>query len=98
MRNRWCRRPRGTSPSCASLPNQAPPGEGAPDAGDAGDSSSALAAAALLTNYQRHAADGRGFVFTSDTGQKLRLTPYGDAMVRVQVAGPTQGFLADDHY
>lgn len=75
-------------------------------------SSSAAAALALSTlllagpavaqtqvgNYASHAASGRSVVVTGATGESLRITPYGDYIVRVQVAKKGEDFYADDRY
>src|SRR5262245_12792212 len=58
----------------------------------------AYAATPALGEYASHAQDGRACVVTTTDGQKLRLTPYGDAMVRVQSAAAGQPFTPDDHY
>lgn len=49
--------------------------------------------------------DGRGVVFTLTGNQlstaslhKIRLTPYGDQMIRVQVVRGNEDFFPDDHY
>ncbi len=62
---------------------------------------SAPAAAATPTGlgaYAHHASDGRGVVVTSDTGQRTRMTPYGDGIVRVQSAAAGEPGVADDRY
>src|SRR5690348_14908332 len=51
-----------------------------------------------LENFARVTAAGRGWVITSTGGRKLKLTPYSDAMLRVQAVDQGQDFLADDHY
>lgn len=55
-------------------------------------------AAENFTNYQSYRRDRRSIIFTSSTGQRLRLTPYGDYMVRVQVVRRGETFFPDDHY
>src|SRR5690348_16035193 len=53
------------------------------------------ASAQALGDYASHQQVGRSVVVTTATGQRVRITPYGDAVVRVQaIAGGA--FLADD--
>ncbi len=54
--------------------------------------------AETFTNYSRHHEEGRSFVFTSSSGQRLRVTPYGDFIVRVQSVRKDEEFFPDDHY
>ncbi len=49
-------------------------------------------------NYASHAASGRSVVVTGATGESLRITPYGDYIVRVQVAKKGEAFYADTRY
>jgi alpha-D-xyloside xylohydrolase len=49
-------------------------------------------------NYASHATSGRSVVVTGATGESLRITPYGDYLVRVQVAKKGEDFYADDRY
>jgi MYXO-CTERM domain-containing protein len=49
-------------------------------------------------NYASHATSGRSVVVTGSTGESLRITPYGDYMVRVQIAKKGEAFYADDRY
>ncbi len=51
-----------------------------------------------LADYRRHHLEGRSIVVTSAADQKLRLTPYGPYMVRVQAVRKGEVFLPDDHY
>ncbi|WP_327654151.1 TIM-barrel domain-containing protein [Streptomyces sp. NBC_00483] len=52
-----------------------------------------------LTDYAGHATDdGRSVTVTSVTGQRLRLTAYGDQIVRVRAARAGESFLPDTHY
>ncbi|MBS1118631.1 MAG: alpha-glucosidase [Deltaproteobacteria bacterium] len=53
--------------------------------------------AQALTNYASHTTVGRSVVVTTATGQRLRVTPYGEAIVRIQAIEAGQ-FLPDDHY
>src|SRR6201995_860802 len=58
----------------------------------------AATAQETLTNYQSRRTEGRSVVFTTDAGQRLRLTPYGDYIVRVQAVRRGEDFFPDDHY
>jgi MYXO-CTERM domain-containing protein len=49
-------------------------------------------------NYASHAASGRSVVVKGASGESLRITPYGDYMVRVQAAKNGESFYADDRY
>ncbi|MBN1610760.1 MAG: DUF5110 domain-containing protein [Polyangiaceae bacterium] len=49
-------------------------------------------------NYASHAASGRSVVITGASGESLRITPYGDYIVRVQAAKNGESFYADDRY
>ncbi len=49
-------------------------------------------------NYASHATSGRSVVLTGATGESVRVTPYGDYMVRIQVAKKGESFYADDRY
>ncbi|MEU8789674.1 TIM-barrel domain-containing protein [Streptomyces sp. NPDC048643] len=52
-----------------------------------------------LTDYAKHTTDnGRSVTVTSATGQRLRLTAYGDHMVRVRATRAGEDFLADTRY
>ena len=51
-----------------------------------------------LTNYGSHTNDGRGMTITSTTGQQLKITAYGDYIVRVQSKRSNETFFADDRY
>jgi alpha-glucosidase (family GH31 glycosyl hydrolase) len=51
-----------------------------------------------LTNYASHQQVGRSVVVTTDSGQRVRITPYGDAIVRVQAIPSGTAFIPDDRY
>jgi alpha-D-xyloside xylohydrolase len=51
-----------------------------------------------LGNYQVHHQAGRSIIVESTDGSSVRLTPYGDYMLRVQVAKADQTFTPDDRY
>jgi alpha-D-xyloside xylohydrolase len=42
--------------------------------------------------------DGRSYLLQATDGRKMRITPYGTNMVRVQRVKAEQDFYADDHY
>ncbi len=44
------------------------------------------------------APSGRGVVITASSGDKIRITPYGDYIVRVQAIRTGESFYADDRY
>ncbi len=58
----------------------------------------AAPAFAQVGNYLSHEVVGRSVVITGATGETLRVTPYGDYIVRVQVAKKGESFYADDRY
>jgi Domain of unknown function (DUF4968) len=60
--------------------------------------SSVAFAAEKLTNYESYNRDGRSITFTTSTGQRLRITPYGNYIIRVQVVRRDEMFFPDDHY
>jgi alpha-D-xyloside xylohydrolase len=51
-----------------------------------------------LGNYASHTADGRSVTVTSASGQQLRLTAYGDQIVRVHAARAGETLFADTRY
>jgi alpha-D-xyloside xylohydrolase len=52
-----------------------------------------------LGNYASHSTPNeRTLVIIGDAGHELRITAYGDAIVRVQAIRPAQSHLADDRY
>ena len=53
--------------------------------------------AQALTAYASHQVEGRSVVITTDSGQRVRITPYGDAAVRIQ-AVQSGAFFPDNHY
>ncbi len=54
--------------------------------------------AGRLGDFASVARDGRGWVVTSTNGRQLRLTPYGNGMMRVQAVDDGQEPFADDRY
>lgn len=55
-------------------------------------------AGAQTGNYASAVESGRSIVVTTSTGANLRLTPYGDYMIRVQTARKGEALYADDRY
>ena len=51
-----------------------------------------------LTGYAAYRTEGRSIIFTTSNGQRLRLTPYGDYMVRVQAVRLGEDFFPNDRY
>ena len=51
-----------------------------------------------LASYSSRHSEGRSIVFITSTGQKLRATPYGDCIVRVQAVRKDEEFFPDDRY
>jgi alpha-D-xyloside xylohydrolase len=49
-------------------------------------------------NYASRSTSGRSVVVTGASGESIRITPYGDYIVRVQVAKKNESFYADDRY
>ncbi len=57
-----------------------------------------LFAREILTNYASHRTEGRSLVFTTTSGQQLRITPYGDNILRMQSVRKGEDFVSDDRY
>jgi len=57
-----------------------------------------LQAVETLTNYGSHTHDGRGMTITSTTGQQLKITAYGDYIIRVHSKRSGETFFADSRY
>jgi alpha-glucosidase (family GH31 glycosyl hydrolase) len=55
-------------------------------------------AAETLADDAGHHAEGRSIVFTTSAGQRLRITPYGDYIVRIQAVRQGEDFFPDDRY
>lgn len=51
-----------------------------------------------LTDYASHTSDGRSVTVTSATGQRLRLTAYGEQIVRVHAVRDGEDFFSDTRY
>ena len=50
------------------------------------------------SNTTSKAAGRHGLTLSDEQGQSVRLTPYGDYIMRVQIARPGETFLPDDQY
>jgi alpha-D-xyloside xylohydrolase len=48
--------------------------------------------------YKDVSASGKAIVFTDQEGNRLRLTPYGDNIIRVQAVRQGEEFFPDDYY
>lgn len=51
-----------------------------------------------IDNLKEYTSSGRGFVFTSQNGNKIKLTPYGPNIIRVQAAKQGEEFFQDNYY
>jgi alpha-glucosidase (family GH31 glycosyl hydrolase) len=52
----------------------------------------------IFGNYDHHSAPGRRIEFVTREGTRLRVTRYGDGIVRVQAARNGEEFFPDDRY
>jgi len=57
-----------------------------------------LPAAETLSDYRSHRTSGRSIIVTTSAGQRLRITPYGDYLIRVQAVRQGEEFNPDDRY
>jgi alpha-glucosidase (family GH31 glycosyl hydrolase) len=53
---------------------------------------------AQIGNYSSLAASDRSIVITGSSGEKIRLTPYGDYIVRIQTVRKDEDFYPDNRY
>lgn len=51
-----------------------------------------------IGNYASYAASGSSVVITGASGERIRITPYGDHIARVQVVQNGEDFYPDDRY
>jgi len=51
-----------------------------------------------MGDYSSHETSGRSVVITDDSGGKMRITPYGDHIVRIQTIRSGEDFYTDDRY
>lgn len=56
------------------------------------------AAPTSLDNFKSLSTQERSLIITSESGQRLRITPYGDDILRVQALATGEAVLPDDHY
>jgi alpha-D-xyloside xylohydrolase len=56
------------------------------------------AAAETLSNYASHSSDSRNMTVTSSSGQRVKITAYGDYIVRVHAVRSGESFFADTRY
>ncbi|MCK9408698.1 MAG: TIM-barrel domain-containing protein [Bacteriovoracaceae bacterium] len=59
---------------------------------------STLSTKELLGNYTSRKNDGRSIIILSDQGQRLRITPYGKYILRVQAVRFNEEYFSDEHY
>jgi alpha-glucosidase (family GH31 glycosyl hydrolase) len=57
-----------------------------------------LHAQETLTAFANHLQEGRSIIITGSKGERLRLTPYGDRILRVQAVRSGEEFFPDDRY
>jgi alpha-D-xyloside xylohydrolase len=55
-------------------------------------------AVAQIGDYASHAKSGSSIVVTGGSGEKIRITPYGDYMVRIQAVKNNENFYPDTQY
>ncbi|MFE6365809.1 hypothetical protein ACFVP3_38240 [Streptomyces sp. NPDC057806] len=60
--------------------------------------SAQAAADERLSDYASYAAQGRTVTITTVPGQQLRITAYGDQMVRVRAVRSGENFFSDTRY
>jgi alpha-D-xyloside xylohydrolase len=53
---------------------------------------------AQVGNYSTHATQGRGVLFTTTSDASIRITPYGDYIIRVQAVKKSEPFYPDSQY
>jgi alpha-D-xyloside xylohydrolase len=51
-----------------------------------------------MGDYSSHETSGRSIIITDNSGGKMRITPYGDYIVRIQTIRSTEDFYPDDRY
>lgn len=52
----------------------------------------------LLERFVSSSIDGRSIILSTSADQKVRITPYGDHIVRIQAVRKNEGFFPDDRY
>ena len=51
-----------------------------------------------MDNFKEYTTSGRGLLFASQNGNKIKFTPYGDYIIRVQAAKSGENFFPDNYY
>jgi alpha-glucosidase (family GH31 glycosyl hydrolase) len=51
-----------------------------------------------IGDYASHTTSGRSVVITGSAGESIRITPYGDYIVRIQTVRKDESFFSDDRY
>jgi len=51
-----------------------------------------------MDSFKAYKSSGRGLVFTCQNGNKIKLTPYGSSIIRVQAAKQGEDFFPDNYY
>jgi alpha-D-xyloside xylohydrolase len=59
---------------------------------------SILPAKETFSNYAGRKTDGNSIIVSDTEGKRIRITPYGSAIVRIQSVRPSEEFFADDRY
>ncbi|MDD8017697.1 MAG: glycoside hydrolase family 31 protein [Bacteroidota bacterium] len=57
-----------------------------------------LTAKEILGKYSSHKREGKSIIVSSQQGERLRVTPYGKYMIRIQAVRDSEEFFADDRY
>src|SRR4051794_22776684 len=57
-----------------------------------------VALAETVGKYKSLHREGRSIILSTADGQRLRITPYGNYVIRVQVVRKGEAFFPDDHY
>jgi alpha-glucosidase (family GH31 glycosyl hydrolase) len=59
---------------------------------------SILQAKELFGKYSSFQRDGRGIIVSTQEGQRLRITPYGEQIIRIQAVRANEDYFPDDRY
>ena len=57
-----------------------------------------LHAKELIGKYSTRQSDGRAVIITTQEGQRVRIMPYGNAIIRIQAVRANEEFFPDDRY
>jgi alpha-glucosidase (family GH31 glycosyl hydrolase) len=52
----------------------------------------------VAQNKLGYSRSGRSVIFSNDQGHRLRITPYGNYIIRIQAVRKNEAFFTDDHY